>query len=90
LIARVAELEIRRRGCKLVDEAVDHIAQSSVFISLQVGLQVVFREAFVDLGFLQLESQANGDDSTSANGSSSSELSSPSYNTISLNPSKMQ
>jgi hypothetical protein len=90
LIARVAELEIRRRGRKLVDEAVDHIAQSSVFISLQVGLQVVFREAFVDLGFLQLESQTNRDDSTSANGSSSSELSSPSYNAISLNPSKMQ
>lgn len=49
LIACVAELEIRRSRRELVDEPVDHVAEPSIFISLQVGLQVVFREAFVDL-----------------------------------------
>jgi hypothetical protein len=52
LIACVAELEIRCRGSNFVDKAIDYIAQSSVFISLQVCLQVVFHEAFVNLGFL--------------------------------------
>jgi hypothetical protein len=49
LITGIPELEIRRGRCQLVYELVDGGGEPRVFITLQVGLQVVLRKTLVDL-----------------------------------------
>ena len=50
VIAGFPELEVWCRRREFVDELVHRIAQSRVFVALQVGFEVFFCEALVDLG----------------------------------------
>ena len=49
LIARISELEVGGGRRKLVYHLVDLIAQSRILVSLQVCLEVILHETFVDL-----------------------------------------
>jgi hypothetical protein len=49
LVASIAELEVWGCGCELIDQLINHAAKSSVFVSLEVGLEIIFCEAFVNL-----------------------------------------
>lgn len=50
LIASILQLKFWGGGCELVDELVDSIAQSSIFVSLKVGIEIIFGETLVNLG----------------------------------------
>jgi hypothetical protein len=49
LITSLPKLEVRSRWGQFVNELVDSVAQPCIFITLQIGLQIVFREPFINL-----------------------------------------
>ena len=49
LITGISELEIRRGRCELVYKLVDSSGEPRMFITLQIGLQVILCETLVDL-----------------------------------------
>jgi hypothetical protein len=49
LITGISELEIRRGRRELVYKLIDSSGEPRIFITLQIGLQVILRKALVDL-----------------------------------------
>ena len=49
LIACVPKLEISSRRCELINKLVDCAAKPRMFVSLEVCLQIILSETFVDL-----------------------------------------
>jgi hypothetical protein len=49
LVTGISKLEIWCCRRELVDELVDCICEASIFVALEVGLEIVFGETFVNL-----------------------------------------
>jgi len=49
LVTSIPELEVWCGRGELVDELVDCVCEPRVFITLEIGFEIVFRETFIDL-----------------------------------------
>lgn len=49
LITSVSKLEVRSGGCQLVNELFHILTEPCMLVTLQIGFEILFREAFVYL-----------------------------------------